>query len=238
MRAVMREPILNKTSAFTADPHFRHIVGQRNSTFSMREAMDRGYWVIADLDKGRLANRRLRLRACSSRSSRTPSSPASAGRSSRSMPTRSRTSWRSKPASRRCFPRRANSASRSSTANQFLDQYPAPMRAAILSVGTHVFFQLSAADAATVSQALDGGKSARRAAEEPAAAPLHREGRGRALDGSGDSHDRGAKSQLRRSSEPGPVHNARSPVPKSSGRSMSGMRRIRQTTDEALHGWD
>ena len=32
MRAVMREPILNKTSAFTADPHFRHIVGQTQST--------------------------------------------------------------------------------------------------------------------------------------------------------------------------------------------------------------
>jgi hypothetical protein len=30
-----------------------------------------------------------------------------------------------------------------------LDQYPVPMRAAILSVGTHVYFQLSAADAAT-----------------------------------------------------------------------------------------
>src|SRR5207249_2827856 len=33
MRAYMREPILNKTSAFTADPHFRHIVGQALSTF-------------------------------------------------------------------------------------------------------------------------------------------------------------------------------------------------------------
>ena len=45
------------------------------------------------------------------------------------------------------------------SANQFLDQYPASMRAAILSVGTHVFFQLSSSDAGTVSQALDGGKS-------------------------------------------------------------------------------
>src|SRR5206468_8597168 len=42
MRATMREPILNKTSAFTADPHFRHIVGQEHSTFSIREAMDEG----------------------------------------------------------------------------------------------------------------------------------------------------------------------------------------------------
>ena len=33
MQAVMREPILNKTSAFTTDPHFRHIVGQEHSPF-------------------------------------------------------------------------------------------------------------------------------------------------------------------------------------------------------------
>ncbi len=44
------------------------------------------------------------------------------------------------------------------SANQFLDQYPAEMRAAILSVGTHIFFQLSSADAAQIAQALDGGK--------------------------------------------------------------------------------
>src|SRR5271154_3349342 len=54
MRATMREPILNKTSAFTADPHFRHIVGQQHSTFSIREAMDEGSWVIVNLEKGRL----------------------------------------------------------------------------------------------------------------------------------------------------------------------------------------
>jgi hypothetical protein len=45
------------------------------------------------------------------------------------------------------------------SANQFLDQYPAQIRAAILSVGTLAFFQLSPGDAGTVAQALDGGKS-------------------------------------------------------------------------------
>jgi energy-coupling factor transporter ATP-binding protein EcfA2 len=54
MQATMREPILNKTSAFTADPKFRHIVGQPQSTFSFREAMDEGYWIIVNLAKGRL----------------------------------------------------------------------------------------------------------------------------------------------------------------------------------------
>jgi hypothetical protein len=43
-------------------------------------------------------------------------------------------------------------------ANQFLEQYPAETRAAILSIGTHIFFQLSSADATQISQALDGGK--------------------------------------------------------------------------------
>ena len=44
------------------------------------------------------------------------------------------------------------------SANQFLDQYPAEMRAAILSVSTHVFFQLSSTDATQIAQAIDGGK--------------------------------------------------------------------------------
>ena len=52
MQATMREPILNKTSAFTADPQFRHIVGQTHSTFSIREAMDEGYWIIVESRKG------------------------------------------------------------------------------------------------------------------------------------------------------------------------------------------
>jgi hypothetical protein len=43
-------------------------------------------------------------------------------------------------------------------ANQFLEQYPAETRAAILAIGTHIFFQLSSADAVQISQALDGGK--------------------------------------------------------------------------------
>ena len=44
------------------------------------------------------------------------------------------------------------------SANQFLDQYPPEMRAAILAVGTHVFFQLSSGDAGQIAQALDSGR--------------------------------------------------------------------------------
>jgi hypothetical protein len=44
------------------------------------------------------------------------------------------------------------------SANQFLEQYPPQMRAAIMAVGTHVFFQLSSTDADKIASALDGGK--------------------------------------------------------------------------------
>jgi hypothetical protein len=158
MQAVMREPILNKTSAFTADPNFRHIVGQQHSTFSMREAMDRGYWIIADLDKGRLGEQALTLasllftvlkHALFTRERRSLFSVyadeiqnyADFGMGIETVLSEARKFGVSVV-----------------SANQFLDQYPASMRAAILSVGTHIFFQLSSADSTTVSQALDGGK--------------------------------------------------------------------------------
>jgi len=61
MRMTMREPVLNKTSAFTADPHFRHIVGPGHSPFSLKQAMDEGHWIIVDLQKGKLGEQALTL---------------------------------------------------------------------------------------------------------------------------------------------------------------------------------
>jgi hypothetical protein len=40
MKGVYREAVLNKLSAFTGDPHFRHLLGQANSTFNLRVALD------------------------------------------------------------------------------------------------------------------------------------------------------------------------------------------------------
>jgi hypothetical protein len=53
-QGVYRDAILNKISGFTTDQRFRHILGQQRSTFSLLDAMDRGRWVILNLDKGRL----------------------------------------------------------------------------------------------------------------------------------------------------------------------------------------
>src|SRR5581483_7408376 len=44
-QAMFRDAVLNKVTAFTADPHFRHILGQQRSTFSLIDAIDSGHWV-------------------------------------------------------------------------------------------------------------------------------------------------------------------------------------------------
>ena len=158
MRAVMREPILNKTSAFTADPHFRHIVGQPKSTFSLREAMDAGYWVIVNLDKGRLGGQAL----TSGSMILTVLKNALFTREKRSLFTVYCDEIQNFVAQASGIETILSEARKFGvgfvSANQFLDQHPVEMRAALLSVGTHVFFQLSSADATQVSQVLDGGK--------------------------------------------------------------------------------
>ena len=158
MRAVMREPILNKVSAFTADPHFRHIVGQQHSTFSIVEAMDRGCWVILNLYKGRLGEQAATLGSLFLATIKN----ALFSRKSRDLFTlycdeiQNLVAYGSGLETVLSESRKFGISIVS--ANQFLDQYPAEMRAAILAVGTHVFFQLSASDAQQIATALDGGK--------------------------------------------------------------------------------
>lgn len=157
MRATMREPILNKTSAFTADPHFRHIVGQP-STFSMKEAMDQGIVVIVNLDKGRLGAQALTLGSLVL----TELKNNLFTREKRSLYTIYCDEMQNLVAYGSGIETMLSEARKFGvgvvSANQFLDQYPAEMRAAILSVGTHIFFQLSSQDATQIAQALDGGK--------------------------------------------------------------------------------
>jgi hypothetical protein len=159
MRATMREPILNKISAFTADPRFRHIVGQSNSTFSLQEAMDNGYWIIVNLDKGKLGAHALTLGGLLF----TMVKNAIFTREKRGLFTLYCDELQNLIANASDVETILSEARKFGvsvvSANQFLDQYPAPMRAAILSIGTHCFFQLSSADATTVAQMLDGGKS-------------------------------------------------------------------------------
>lgn len=159
MRAVMREPILNKTSAFTADPNFRHMVGQRKSTFSMRDAMDRGYWVIADLNKGRLGEHAITLASLMFSMAK----GALFTRERRSLFTIYADEVQNLIAGDNSIETVLSESRKFGvsvvSANQFLSQVPDAVRSALLSVGTLVFFQLAPADATAVAQALDGGKA-------------------------------------------------------------------------------
>jgi hypothetical protein len=159
MKATMREPILNKTSAFTADPRFRHIVGQAHSTFSMREAMDKRYWVIAHLPKGELGGQALTFASMLF----TVLKNAIFTRERRSLYPIYLDEFQNLISQSTDVETVLSEARKFGVgivaANQFLDQYPASMRAAILSVGSHLCFQLSSADAATLAQMLDGGKA-------------------------------------------------------------------------------
>ncbi len=157
MQATMREPILNKTSAFTADPHFRHIVGQTRSTFSLLEAMDAGRWVVLNLDKGRLGAESPTLGALFF----TGITNALFARAERRLFTIYVDEIQNLVENGNRVDTVLSEARKFGvgicSANQFLEQYPPAMRAAILAVGTHVFFQLSAADAVQIANALDGG---------------------------------------------------------------------------------
>ena len=159
MRAVMRDPILNKIGEFTADPHFRHILGQQRSTFSLSEAMDAGRWVLLRLPKGQLGEQAATLGSLFMAKLRN----ALFARRSRTLFTFFLDEVQNLVAYDSGLDTLLSEARKFgvsiSTANQFLDQYPPQMRSAILAVGTHVFFQLSSLDADRIAAALDGGKS-------------------------------------------------------------------------------
>lgn len=159
MQAVMREPILNKVSAFTGDARFRHIVGQAHSTFSFREAMDGGSWVIVKLEKGKHGAQALTLAsllftvAKNAIFARERTAPFVMVLDELQNLVAQSTDVETVLSEARKF------GVGILAANQYLDQFPPSMRAAILSVRTHAFFQLSSADAGNVAQMLDGGRS-------------------------------------------------------------------------------
>jgi hypothetical protein len=159
MKATMREAILNKVSAFTGDPRFRHILGQSRSTFSMKDAMDRGCVVIAHLPKGQLGAQALTFASLLF----TVVKNAIFTRDKKSLYTLILDEAQNLVSQSTDIETVLSEARKFGVgivaANQFLDQYPTSMRAAILSVANFVCFQLSSVDAATLAQMLDGGKS-------------------------------------------------------------------------------
>lgn len=159
MQATWRDAILNKVSAFTADPHFRHILGQLRSSFSLRDALDSNYRIIFDLNKGQLGEQAPTLGSLFL----TKLKNALFARQSRRLLTVYCDEIQNLVVFDSGLDTVLSEARKFAvsivSANQFLDQHPPAMRAALAAVGSHIYFQLSASDAEKVAGALDGGRT-------------------------------------------------------------------------------
>jgi energy-coupling factor transporter ATP-binding protein EcfA2 len=158
MQAAMSGPVLNKLSPFTADPHFRHLLGQPQSTFSLGQALDHGFWILLNLDKGRLGPES----ATAASLFLAKVKNALFSRTQRDLFTlycdEVQNLVNHESGLEVLFSEARKFGVGVTSANQYLDQYPPQMRSAMLAVGTHIFFRLSSTDAEQAARALDSGK--------------------------------------------------------------------------------
>jgi hypothetical protein len=177
MQAVLRDAVLNKVSQLVADPHFRHILGQADFAVPLVQALDRASWIILNLPKGRLGDH-----------------AATLGGLFLTYLTRAIFARRSQRRVSLYLDELQNIVEHTSgietllaearktgvgiiTGNQYLAQFPPAMRAAVLSVGSHIFFQLSAEDAERANALIDGGKPVQKLLKElPAREAIMRRG--------------------------------------------------------------
>ncbi len=159
MQATLRDPVLNKTSAFTSDPRFRHIVGPQRSENNIGAGRAEGCWLLVSLGRGLVGAPGLPLGSLML----TLFMNALFSRETRTLYTLYCDEIQNLVAYESGIETMLSEARKFAvaivSANQYLDQYPPAMRSAILSVGTDAFFQLSSADAGQIAQALDGGRT-------------------------------------------------------------------------------
>jgi type IV secretion system coupling TraD/TrwB family protein len=159
MQASIRDPLLSRAAAFTVDPRFRHIVGQQKSTFDLLSALDEGFWVIVDLNKGRLGEQASTLGSLLL----TKIKNALFSRRSRQIVSLYADELQNLVTldnSLETFLSESRKFGISVWAgHQYIDQLAADMRSALQAVSTQIFFHLSPLDADRVSGFLDGGKN-------------------------------------------------------------------------------
>lgn len=166
MQTVMREPILNKVTAFTTDRAIRHIVGQRSSTIDLGKAIDSRKWIVLSALKASLGANAETLAALLI----TKLESLMFRRQARTLFTIFADEFQNLLSSAESFEVMVAEARKYSfslvTANQHLQQYQPRTRAALFSAGTLIFFRSSSEDAPRIAQALDGGASLERLIKE------------------------------------------------------------------------
>lgn len=159
MKATMREPVLNKLSEFTADPHFRSILGQSRSTLSFDKVLDEGMIVFINLNKGSLGPHALTLGSLLMAKIKA----AIFRKRSCELFTIFADEMQNLVSADADFETLFSEARKFQvsivTANQYQNQLPQSLRSAIQAIGTRVFFQLSPEDAGQVAGEIDGGKA-------------------------------------------------------------------------------
>ena len=159
MKATMREPVLNKLSEFVGDPHFRHILGQRESTFSFDEALESGKIILVNANKGSLGIHATTFASLALGKL----TKAIFRRRQRGLYSVLADEFQNIVAANTDFDVLFSEARKFGigivTANQFLAQLPPKMRSSMQAIGTRIFFQLSPEDANQVAQEIDGGRS-------------------------------------------------------------------------------
>lgn len=157
LKAVYREAVLNKITAFTSDPRFRHLLGQTRSTVKFRTAIDSGAWIIVNLDKGALGEQSATLGSLIVAQFK----HAVFARRKHHIFTLYADELQNllvyDSALESLFSESRKKNVSICSANQHLDQYPPAMRSTVLAAGTHVLFRLASFDARRMSYALGGG---------------------------------------------------------------------------------
>lgn len=164
MKGTFREPLLNKITGFLTEPACRHFLGQRESTFTFQNAIDSGGWVLINLAKGYLREHAHTLgNLIFARLQFEILARAAVPEHRRRLVT--------------VFADEAQNLAENDlevlltegrkfkvsllVSCQFAGQLPKQLLGSLLAVGTHAFFQLSAADASTLAAELSVSAKAR-----------------------------------------------------------------------------
>jgi hypothetical protein len=159
MKAAFREPLLNKVTAFLAEPGARHLLGQPVTSVDIPDLIERGAWLIIRLPKGELREHAHTLGnllfaqlqfAAMARGRR-----AAAARTTFTLICDEAQNLAENVNDLTAMLAEGRKFGISViTANQFWEQLPRDLRGALLSAATLICFRVSAADAQVLANEL------------------------------------------------------------------------------------
>lgn len=168
MKATVREPLLNKVTGFLTEPAARHLLGQRQSTIDLESVIARRQWLIVRLPKGRLRDHAHTLGNLIFAQLQA----ALLARDTIPVGKRHTCSLLCDEAQNLAendleilFAEGRKFGASVISASQYLGQASPGFRAALLSAGTHLCFQLSSPDAALLASELSLERKGRLAAD-------------------------------------------------------------------------